>query len=527
MTITSVVAPQPSVDALSILTPRVDEFSDGAFASELATTTQALQTTPSSRDESARATMRSIDATSRAQREGAAQDRSAASAAAAKADRADRADRADSADRADRANRAADDRAATAKADRDDAAAEDRAEVAKTKGERTSKSDRSSKSDRAAKTARAASTKDSDTSGDDASAETVAVTVAVKPVMTSDGEQQSAQGHNEGEAIDVAAAKATVAAVASSDQTVAAAVASDLTAAAAEVKAAGVQAAAAEVKATDVKATDVKATDVKATDVKGTDLNATDVNATDVKGTDLNATATETSESAPVHVKAEGAETASQQSVAAPDVLAQQAFTVAQQGSATANVTAKTAFEGAKPGATSMTVDASTSITATGQSAAPATAMSDTIKATATAAPTPVATQLAAHMSNFRGRADGSYETTLTLHPNDLGQVSIRIEVLNGTIALHAIGAHSAAVDALREAMPQLQQELADAGLNLIGSQVSQQSGQGQQSADRTPVQETAPQINSTLNSSSRSSEQDVSASTGLLGRDGRVDVRV
>ena len=512
MTITSVVAPQPSVDALSILTPRVDQFSDGAFASELATTTQALQTTPSSRDESARATMRSIDATSRAQREGAAQDRSAASAAAAKADRADRADRADSADRADRANRAADDRAATAKADRDDAAAEDRAEVAKTKGERTSKSDRSSKSDRAAKTARAASTKDSDTSGDDASAETVAVTVAVKPVMTSDGEQQSAQGHNEGEAIDVAAAKATVAAVASSDQTVAAAVASDLTAAAAEVKAAGVQAAAAEVKATDVKATDVKATDVKATDVKGTDLNAT---------------ATETSESAPVHVKAEGAETASQQSVAAPDVLAQQAFTVAQQGSATANVTAKSAFEGAKPGATSMTVDASTSITATGQSAAPATAMSDTIKATATAAPTPVATQLAAHMSNFRGRADGSYETTLTLHPNDLGQVSIRIEVLNGTIALHAIGAHSAAVDALREAMPQLQQELADAGLNLIGSQVSQQSGQGQQSADRTPVQETAPQINSTLNSSSRSSEQDVSASIGLLGRDGRVDVRV
>ena len=522
MTITSVVAPQPSVDALSILTPRVDQFSDGAFASELATTTQALQTTPSSRDESARATMRSIDATSRAQREGAAQDRSAASAAAAKADRADRADRADSADRADRANRAADDRAATAKADRDDAAAEDRAEVAKTKGERTSKSDRSSKSDRAAKTARAASTKDSDTSGDDASAETVAVTVAVKPVMTSDGEQQSAQGHNEGEAIDVAAAKATVAAVASSDQTVAAAVASDLTAAAAEVKAAGVQAAAAEVKATDVKATDVKATDVKATDVK-----ATDVKATDVKGTDLNATATETSASAPVHVKAEGAETASQQSVAAPDVLAQQAFTVAQQGSATANVTAKSAFEGAKPGATSMTVDASTSITATGQSAAPATAMSDTIKATATAAPTPVATQLAAHMSNFRGRADGSYETTLTLHPNDLGQVSIRIEVLNGTIALHAIGAHSAAVDALREAMPQLQQELADAGLNLIGSQVSQQSGQGQQSADRTPVQETAPQINSTLNSSSRSSEQDVSASIGLLGRDGRVDVRV
>jgi flagellar hook-length control protein FliK len=497
MTITSVVTPQQSLDALSILTPRVDQFSDGAFASELATTTKALQTASSPREATSRATSRSVDASARAQRDAAADDRSAATAASAKADRADR---------ADRANRAADDRAATAKADRDEAAAEDRAEVAKTKGERTNKPDRSAKSDRAAKTARTTSTKDADAAGDDAAAAAVNVEtgVAAKPVvMNLDAEQEGAQGQNEGEAIDVAVAKATGATVASNDQTVAAAVASDLTAAATEVNA----------TAADVNAT---VADVNAT--------AADVNATVA---DVKATAADTTATAPVHVKAEAAETSSQQSTPTPDTVAQQAFTVAQQGSSPANVAAKTAFEGAKPGATSMTVDASTSITATGQSAAPATAMSDTIKATATAAPTPVATQLAAHMSNFRGRADGSYETTLTLHPNDLGQVSIRIEVLNGTIALHAIGAHSAAVDALREAMPQLQQELADAGLNLIGSQVSQQSGQGQQSADRTPVQETAPQINSTLNSSSRSSEQDVSASTGLLGRDGRVDVRV
>jgi flagellar hook-length control protein FliK len=504
MTITSVVTPQQSLDALSILTPRVDQFSDGAFASELATTTKALQTASSPREATSRATSRSVDASARAQRDAAADDRSAATAASAKADRADR---------ADRANRAADDRAATAKADRDEAAAEDRAEVAKTKGERTNKPDRSAKSDRAAKTARTTSTKDADAAGDDAAAAAVNVEtgVAAKPVvMNLDAEQEGAQGQNEGEAIDVAVAKATGATVASNDQTVAAAVASDLTAAATEVNA----------TAADVNAT---VADVNAT-VADVNATAADVNATVA---DVKATAADTTATAPVHVKAEAAETSSQQSTPTPDTVAQQAFTVAQQGSSPANVAAKTAFEGAKPGATSMTVDASTSITATGQSAAPATAMSDTIKATATAAPTPVATQLAAHMSNFRGRADGSYETTLTLHPNDLGQVSIRIEVLNGTIALHAIGAHSAAVDALREAMPQLQQELADAGLNLIGSQVSQQSGQGQQSADRTPVQETAPQINSTLNSSSRSSEQDVSASTGLLGRDGRVDVRV
>jgi len=502
MTITSVVAPQPSVDALSILAPRVDQFSDGAFASELATTTQALQTTTSPREASSRDTSRSVDASAHAQRDAAADDRAAAAASAAKADRADR---------ADRANRAADDRAATAKADRDDAAAEDRAEVAKAKGERTSKSERSGKSDRAAKAARTTSTKDADNTNDDAAEVSVEAGVTMKPVtMNLEAEQQNSQAQSDDAAVEATAS--ALATVSTDDQSVVAALVTDLNAAEAAAKAVDVKATAADAKAVDIKAT---AVDVKTTDVK----------APDAMAADMKATAVDTS--APVHVKAEAAETSSQQSVATPDALAQQAFTVAQQGSATANVAAKAAFEGAKPGATSMTVDASTSITASGQSTAPATTMSDTVKATATAAPTPVATQLAAHMSNFRGRADGSYETTLTLHPNDLGQVSIRIEVLNGTIALHAIGAHSAAVDALREAMPQLQQELADAGLNLIGSQVSQQSGQGQQSADRTPAQEAAPQINSTLNSSSRSGEQDVSTSTGLLGRDGRVDVRV
>jgi len=514
MTITSVVAPQPSVDALSILAPRVDQFSDGAFASELATTTQALQTTTSPREASSRDTSRSVDASARAQRDAAADDRAAAAASAAKADRADR---------ADRANRAADDRAATAKADRDDAAAEDRAEVAKAKGERTSKSERSGKSDRAAKAARTTSTKDADNTNDDAAEVSVEAGVTIKPVtMNLEAEQQNSQAQSDDAAVEATAS--ALATVSTDDQSVVAALVTDLNAAEAAAKAVDVKATAADAKAVDVKATaaDAKAVDIKATAV---DVKTTDVKAPDAMAADMKATAVDTS--APVHVKAEAAETSSQQSVATPDALAQQAFTVAQQGSATANVAAKAAFEGAKPGATSMTVDASTSITASGQSTAPATTMSDTVKATATAAPTPVATQLAAHMSNFRGRADGSYETTLTLHPNDLGQVSIRIEVLNGTIALHAIGAHSAAVDALREAMPQLQQELADAGLNLIGSQVSQQSGQGQQSADRTPAQEAAPQINSTLNSSSRSGEQDVSTSTGLLGRDGRVDVRV
>jgi flagellar hook-length control protein FliK len=246
---------------------------------------------------------------------------------------------------------------------------------------------------------------------------------------------------------------------------------------------------------------------VEATDVK--------VEAADVKV-----------EVASTNVPADAATDAGDQSAAPFDAALQQ-VPAAVQTNVVAGAAAQGAFEDSMPDTAPTSVTSSTNVTSAAQPAATMPTVSDTGRSAATTAPAPVATQLAAHLSNFRGRADGSYETTLTLHPADLGKVSIRIEVLNGTVAIHAMGAQAATVDALRDAMPQLQQELSDAGLNLIGSQVSQQSGQGDQSAERTPAQESAPRISSTLSTSDRSSEVDSSASSGILGRDGRVDVRV
>jgi len=231
-------------------------------------------------------------------------------------------------------------------------------------------------------------------------------------------------------------------------------------------------------------------------------------------------------EVASTNVPADAATDAGDQSAAQFDVALQQ-VPAAVQTNVVASAAAQGAFEDSMPDTAPTSVTSSTNVTSAAQPAATMPTVSDTGRSAATAAPVPVATQLAAHLSNFRGRADGSYETTLTLHPADLGKVSIRIEVLNGTVAIHAMGAQAATVDALRDAMPQLQQELSDAGLNLIGSQVSQQSGQGDQSAERTPAQESAPRISSTLSTSDRSGEVDSSASSGILGRDGRVDVRV
>jgi flagellar hook-length control protein FliK len=91
-------------------------------------------------------------------------------------------------------------------------------------------------------------------------------------------------------------------------------------------------------------------------------------------------------------------------------------------------------------------------------------------------APAPVAAQMSAHLSTFKGLANGTYETTLRLYPEELGQVSVRIQVNGGTVSIHAFGASDVAVQALREAMPDLRQNLLQSGLDLVDSQVDQGS---------------------------------------------------
>ena len=144
--------------------------------------------------------------------------------------------------------------------------------------------------------------------------------------------------------------------------------------------------------------------------------------------------------------------------------------------------------------------------------------------------PIPVATQMSAHLSTFKGLADGTYETTLRLYPEELGQVSVRIQVNGGTVSIHAYGASDIAVQALREAMPDLRQDLLQSGLDLVDSQVDQGSSflGNDQEPSGAQVVESSNSDRSVNQRNGEVAEPDIDALTnsGLI-QGGRVDVRV
>jgi len=145
-------------------------------------------------------------------------------------------------------------------------------------------------------------------------------------------------------------------------------------------------------------------------------------------------------------------------------------------------------------------------------------------------APTPVAAQMSAHLSAFKGLANGTYETTLRLYPEELGQVSVRIQVNGGTVSIHAFGASEVAVQALREAMPDLRQNLLQSGLDLVDSQVDQGSSflsEEQESANGRMVDSSNP--DSPVNQQNSEIAGDtIDALTNSERTEGaRVDVRV
>ncbi len=144
--------------------------------------------------------------------------------------------------------------------------------------------------------------------------------------------------------------------------------------------------------------------------------------------------------------------------------------------------------------------------------------------------PIPVSTQMSAHLSAFRGLADGTYETTIRLNPEELGQVSVRIQVNGGTVSIHAFGASDIAVQALREAMPDLRQDLLRSGLDLVDSQVDQGSasfGNDREAASGRPL-DTDKTDGSAENRIGRPTGADVDAINDMnRSEGGLLDVRV
>ena len=151
--------------------------------------------------------------------------------------------------------------------------------------------------------------------------------------------------------------------------------------------------------------------------------------------------------------------------------------------------------------------------------------------ADARAAETPVAHQLSAHLSNFRGRPDGSYETTMSLRPAELGQVTVKIQVNNGMVSLQATGMTAVAVEALREAMPDLREDLLRSGLDLVDSHVDRDPSSFGDDDSTSSLEGSAREKLESTESLSTTDASDLAATEIVeideSGEGGRVDIRV
>ena len=147
------------------------------------------------------------------------------------------------------------------------------------------------------------------------------------------------------------------------------------------------------------------------------------------------------------------------------------------------------------------------------------------------AAETPVAHQLSAHLSNFRGRPDGSYETTMSLRPAELGQVTVKIQVNNGMVSLQATGMTAVAVEALREAMPDLREDLLRSGLDLVDSHVDRDPSSFGDDDSTSSLEGSAREKLESSESVSTTEASDLAATEIVeideSGEGGRVDIRV
>jgi flagellar hook-length control protein FliK len=85
-----------------------------------------------------------------------------------------------------------------------------------------------------------------------------------------------------------------------------------------------------------------------------------------------------------------------------------------------------------------------------------------------TASQLPVSQQLAGPVLSLRTAGTGSHQLIIALHPAELGPVNLHVKILGDSMAIQLASTSEGAHDALREALPQLRQELQAAGLGNV-----------------------------------------------------------
>jgi flagellar hook-length control protein FliK len=128
---------------------------------------------------------------------------------------------------------------------------------------------------------------------------------------------------------------------------------------------------------------------------------------------------------------------------------------------------------------------------APGLATAPAAALNapgGTAPAQAPALPSP-AQQVAMLLTPLRRGPDGTHRLTIELNPDNLGPISVVAEVRGGAIAVQLHGSTEAGRAALHAALPELRQDLLDAGFGACSLDL-QQGDLDRQQGGRTPQQQ-------------------------------------
>jgi len=92
--------------------------------------------------------------------------------------------------------------------------------------------------------------------------------------------------------------------------------------------------------------------------------------------------------------------------------------------------------------------------------------------------PQPIAQQLAAPLLHLRASGDGSHSLLIALHPAELGPVNLHVRLVGDAMTIQLASTSESARDVLRDALPQLHQELQAAGLSGTGLSL-ELTGQG------------------------------------------------
>src|SRR6266704_1472206 len=95
------------------------------------------------------------------------------------------------------------------------------------------------------------------------------------------------------------------------------------------------------------------------------------------------------------------------------------------------------------------------------------------------AAPLPPAAQVAVHIVPLRREADGVHRLTVHLHPDDLGPVRVVAEIRDGGVSVQLASGTETGREALHDALPQLRQELLDAGFTNCSLDLRQEAAGG------------------------------------------------